>query len=94
MENLNKHIGDAISTKQLSNLSEQRFFDLADRAFITVFHSDTWEQLWFPILLNKRHMKFDAEITMEFCREMFGHTSFGIASGKHARMGCSVRDNL
>ena len=91
---LNVHIGAPLSTKQLNSISEETFNELADRAFITEFHSDTWEELWFPILLNRKHMKFDEEITMEFCREFFGHTIFGIADGKSAKLGSSNRDNL
>lgn len=91
---LNKHIGAPLTTKQLNSISEEAMSELADRAFITEFHSDGWEEIWFPIILNKKHMKFDGEITIEFCREFFGHTKFGIANGQQAKLGTSVFDNL
>ena len=94
MNTLHKHIGYPLTTKQLRNFESVAFRNIKDRAFITIFHSDTYEELWYPILLNKRHMKWDKEITIEFCREQFGNTKFGIANGQQAKLGTSVFDNL
>lgn len=98
MKNLSfsKNIGATFTASELSEIRRTRGTEWdkrKDRAFITLL-GDDFENKWFVLLLNDRHMKFDAEFTMEFCRENFGHLHFGISSGEHALMGCAVRDNL
>lgn len=98
MQNLtfSKNIGATFTSSELSEIRRTRGTEWdkrKDRAFITLL-GDDFENKWFVLLLNDRHMKFDGEFTMEFCRENFGHLHFGIASGEHALMMCSVRDNL
>lgn len=94
MNTLNKNLGRSITSKQLSGLSSEAFSELSNKAFITFFHADGWESEWFAILLNGRKTKFDDDLTMEICREKFGHTAFGIADGIQASRGNAQRDNL
>jgi len=99
---LNANLGQSFTTKQLATLSNEAFGTLANKTFITFcrnterdgLHHETWEKVWFPVLLNNKHIKFDDDLSMEICREKFGHTSFGIADGIQASRGNSQRDNL
>ena len=94
MNTLNKNLGKKLRSLQLSGLSSEAFSELSNKAFITFFHTDGWETEWFPLLLNGKHIKFDDDLTMEICREKFGHTAFGIADGIQASRGNAQRDNL
>jgi len=94
MHNLNKNLGLPITTTQLKNSSFTAFNKLADRTFITFFHDTGWQSVWFPVMLNNKNMKFDSELSMEICREKFGHTSFGISNGEQASLGNACIDNL
>ena len=96
MENFSKHIGGRkITTNELQCLSTEGFDAIEDRAFITLHTFDNgFQNIWFELRLNDKRMKFDDEITMEFCREHFGHLSFGISDGEQATRNHSMRDNL
>jgi hypothetical protein len=94
MNHLNKNLGNVITNLQLSNLSKKAFSELSNKAFITFFHDDGFEAKWFPVLLNGKHIKFDDDLTMEICREKFGHTAFGISNGVQASRRNAQRDNL
>ena len=94
MNTLNKNLGTSITPNELSALSSEAFSELSTKAFITFFNTVGWETEWFPLLLNGKHIKFDEDLTMEICREKFGHTAFGIADGIQASRGNAQRDNL
>ena len=94
MNNFNKNLGQAITSRQLSSLSKEAFEKLANKTFITFFHDSGWEQTWFPVLLNDRQIRFCSDLSMEICREKFGHTTFGIADGVCASRESALRDNL
>ena len=86
---LNANIGEAFTQNEIQATLKHT----EDRAFIT-FLMGCWEVEWFPLIINGKHMKFDDEITMEFCRQHFGHTRFGISNGEQASIGNTMRDNF
>lgn len=95
MITLSKHIGANYTTNDLQYFETERFDKIADRAYITIFDiNGCFENVWFELKLNDKHMKFDDEITMEFCREHFGHLRFGISNGEQATRNHAMRDNL
>jgi len=94
---ISKNIGQEFSSNQLDYLLKSGYLpnrkQVTGKSFITFFHAE-WENQWFEILINGKHVKFDDEIIMEFCRENFGHVSFGISDGEQAALGNAMRDNL
>ena len=95
MNTFNKNLGRSFTTEQLASMTNTTFGEFANKTFITFFHEDDhWEKVWFQVLLNDRQIKFDDDLSMEICREKFGHTAFGIADGIQASRGNEVRNNL
>ena len=65
-----------------------------EMAWVTFMH-DGWETKWHAITDDAgKHLKFDSEATMGFCRAHFGNVSFGIAPTSQMLMKNAVRDNL
>ena len=65
-----------------------------EMAWVTFLH-DGWETKWHAIKDDAgKHLKFDSEGTMGFCRTHFGNVGFGIACTSQMVLGNAQRDNL
>jgi hypothetical protein len=65
-----------------------------EMAWITFMH-DGWETKWHAITdAAGKHLEFDSEAIMDFCRAHFGNVTFGIAPTSQMLMENAVRDNL
>tara|TARA_R100001015_G_C4594700_1_gene149962 strand:+ start:733 stop:987 length:255 start_codon:yes stop_codon:yes gene_type:complete len=73
-----------------------KFTNKTEMAWITFNRDNEWEQVWFKVEMNGKHLKWDSEFIMEIARERWGDAkfSFGIASTSQMLLNNACRDNF
>ncbi len=64
-----------------------------EMAYVT-FMSDGWEQNWYPLELNGRQLRFDAEWCYEIAMHLYPNQSWGIARTSQMLLNNAERNNL
>ena len=68
--------------------------DLKDCMAWITFMDNNWEKIWFPLVLNGKHLRWNSHFCMEIARDKFGEHCFGISCTEQMLFQNAQRDNL
>ena len=76
-------------------MEKQEFkIDLSKEMAWVTFLDKNWQNVWHPIMMNGKQLKFDSDIIMEIARERWPNKIFGIAPTSQMLVRNAVRDNI